>query len=218
MASGTASVFETYGNVIVLLKCVGLHPPVTSPKRQGQLRYRLFNLICLTFIGCFHGLLMLRFLLGTDFARFNTGSVIVEQMLNAFYVARYLMSITVSFYAYSCLEQSRRMLFELDQVSEMICRLDPMNPAPFGAIESRCVLRMVLTGSIASPLIGSMILNKYIAHYRGIVDGLGMFYGFSRFLYACGYVQVWLHSTVVLLLVRSRYVALNRIVRYVLCS
>ncbi|EJY57718.1 AAEL007935-PB, partial [Aedes aegypti] len=213
MFDSSPSVFETFDSVIVLLKCIGLQPPVTSPKRQGQLRYRLINLVWLIFIGCFHGLLMLHFILGTDFARYNTGSVIVQQMLNAFYVARYLTCIVVSFFAYSCLDHSHRMLEKLNQASEMICRIDCKNPAPFGSVGSRGKLRMALVGSFLGSLMGSTIMNKNIAHYRGIADGLGVFYGFSRFLYSCGYVQIWLQSTVVLLLVRSRYVALRRIIR-----
>lgn len=209
------SVTQVYARVTLVLKCLGLYPLVTDPGRSFRRRYRALNCCGVLFGVAFYGYLLLNYSLDMEAVRMNTQSVIVQRMLDAFHVVRYVTAIAVPATAMLTLEKSFRMLQLLEECSAEIVQLlhGVSKRFPFGVLSSSRFFVALQVASVACPVFCGMLAMSVVDALDKTRTKPGLYFRITRFLYFCGYVQLWLQPTIMLLLLLTRFGAVNKLMR-----
>ncbi|XP_055540605.1 uncharacterized protein LOC129727139 isoform X1 [Wyeomyia smithii] len=206
------SVFDTYQKQIIILKCLGLYPLVTNREKSLKPYYRLLNITGILIATMFYGVLLLNYSIGSEFIRFHMGSIIAMRMYDGFHLMRYGGGIALAWFILLSNHKIHRMLHRLQQVSEKILELDSRNRVThFGLVETKAFFRITVVISLLVPLVGVTIVNMLLVA-AGSTSMVGRMF-VTKFLYSAAFIQLWLQPTLFLLVVQSRFRALNRIIR-----
>lgn len=197
--------------MVLPLKCLALYPPVSDVKHFRQAGLQLLNLVVIVASIVLNGYLLVSFSLESEVIKLCTGSILLQRMLDVYCVFRYVMISVVPIFAWYNLARTQRLLAMLDDVSRQI--LDLGCQRAFGITESSAFIRSAQLMSLVLPGFCYGTFHVYM-EARGFVVYIQVMFRAVKNLYFCTYTQLWLQPTLFLLLIRARYVALGRAMRY----
>lgn len=205
------SMSAVYHNMVLPLKCLALYPPVSDVKHLRQVGLQLLNLAVIVASIVLNGYLLVSFSLESEVIKLCTGSILLQRMLDVYCVFRYVMISVVPIFAWYNLARTQRLLTTLEDVSREI--LDLGCQRAFGIAESSAFIRSAQLMSLVLPGFCYGTFHVYM-EARGLVVYVQVMFRAVKNLYFCTYTQLWLQPTLFLLLIRARYVALGRAMRY----
>ncbi|XP_055633980.1 gustatory receptor for sugar taste 43a-like [Toxorhynchites rutilus septentrionalis] len=199
---------DAFHQITFVLKVLGLHPVVTSTKKRHRLLYKTINGTVLLLSTMVYGYMLLHYALLSEIIKLNTGSVIIQRMLDIFHVLRYIMAVAVPVFALLNMDKRQRMLQRIDETSGPIAELG----SGFQAIQCFKCVRCIQWTSLLTPFT-CVIAVFALIEWKTLGIHVGIFPRITMAVYFVTYVQLWLQPTVLLLLLRRSFMTLGRVMR-----
>ncbi|EJY57722.1 AAEL007935-PF, partial [Aedes aegypti] len=202
-----SEISQSYHRVSFIVKCCGLYPLVTDPEKRHRFCYQILNTVTILAAILGYGYILVHYSLASEFIRHNTGSVIIQRMVDIFHVTRYAMAAVVPVYALLSLDKIHQMLRGLEEVNVLI-----MNSGD-KLIRSKLSLldRYVRTIQLVALVVPLSCVVVSCAAFSHIPVGLG--FRISRLLCFFSYAQLWTQPTLIVLQAGGRFTSLKLILR-----
>uniref|UniRef100_A0A182MGP5 Gustatory receptor n=1 Tax=Anopheles culicifacies TaxID=139723 RepID=A0A182MGP5_9DIPT len=196
----------------VMVKCLGLYPPVTCRRKRTVFRYKLCNLLTIAFSATFYGFLLLFHSLDLETIKLGSGSLITSRMHDFYFVSRYLTVVAVLVHSFINQDSVDRLFCALNEVSSVVANLNKTHASGgligyFGTQRFAKHLRWL---SLVYPLMFvamTYFVERWLPNYGQQVHAFNL----VRFLYFYSYAHLWVQAILTLFLVLSRFTALNRL-------
>uniref|UniRef100_A0A182R551 Gustatory receptor n=1 Tax=Anopheles funestus TaxID=62324 RepID=A0A182R551_ANOFN len=196
----------------VMVKCLGLYPPVTCSRKRSVLRYKLCNLLTIAFSATFYGFLLLFHSLDLETIKLGSGSLITSRMHDFYFVSRYLTVVAVLLHSFINQDSVDQLFRLLNEVSSVVVNLNKTPGASIGYFGTQSFARHLRWLSLVYPLMFvamTGIVERWLPNYGIQVHAFNV----VRFLYFYSYVHMWVQAILTLFLVLSRFTALNCLFR-----
>ncbi|XP_053670703.1 uncharacterized protein LOC128721024 [Anopheles nili] len=201
--------FNTFS---VLVKCLGINPPVSCERKRTHPTYRFVNISSIICSTAFYGYLLLTFSLDSGELKLGLQSLIIVRMHDLYFVLRYLTVIVVQAHVFRNGAKINRLFLVLNDISNVLAEL--ANRKGF-----KCKILYIGTVRFAKHLCIFSISYPFvclgISYFFLMLLGQNQFNAhvsqFVRLLCFTTYVHLWLQATLALLLVLSRYEALKNV-------
>ncbi|XP_049287455.1 uncharacterized protein LOC125765948 [Anopheles funestus] len=196
----------------VMVKCLGLYPPVTCSRKRSVLRYKLCNLLTIAFSATFYGFLLLFHSLDLETIKLGSGSLITSRMHDFYFVSRYLTVVAVLLHSFVNQDSVDQLFRLLNEVSSVVVNLNKTPGASIGYFGTQSFARHLRWLSLVYPLMFvamTGIVERWLPNYGVQVHAFNV----VRFLYFYSYVHLWVQAILTLFLVLSRFTALNCLFR-----
>ncbi|XP_058116145.1 uncharacterized protein LOC131287708 [Anopheles ziemanni] len=212
MMTSNEDALKAFQSFTLLLKCLGLYPPVTCRNKRALLRYKLVNMLTITMSVAFYGFLLLFHSLDMETIKLGSGSLIMSRMHDFYFVSRYLMVVVVLLHFYFNQGTVDKLFDKLNNVSHTIVELTRSPHNSIGYIGTRRFAKHLRWISMTYPFMFvtiTYLVEQLMPNYGVRVHAFNI----VRLLYFYSYVHLWMQSILTLLLVFSRFAAINRIFR-----
>lgn len=208
-----SAILKPYHQITAVLKCCGLYPLVTDPEKRSRLRYKLLNTLVILAAVAIYGYVLVCHSLESEIIRLNTGSVIIQRMLDIFHIAQYVMAVAVPVFAFHALDKTHRMLRGLEEANAgfVLCSSSGGSIA-FAFVRTARVARLLQMASLGVP-VASMAVCIVVWKIRRLHVTVGFALRLTKFICFCSYAQLCTQPTLLLLLIRDRFMAINRMIR-----
>ncbi|EJY57719.1 AAEL007935-PC, partial [Aedes aegypti] len=207
-AESKSEIFKSYHRITTALKCCGLYPLITDPGKRTHLRYKLLNVLVILVAVTFYGYVLVCHSLESEIIRVNTGSVIIQRMLDIFHITQYIMAVAVPMFAFLIMDKTQRMLRGLEETNQLIVSSGGRSNA-FSFVGTGRIGRFLQLAALVVPAV-SMAAFIVVWKIRRLNFAVGFAIRFTKFICFCSYAQLWTQPTLLMLLIRDRFTALNR--------
>ncbi|EAA43263.3 AGAP001117-PB [Anopheles gambiae str. PEST] len=199
--------YETFS---VLLKYLGVNPPISCDRKRTRLPYRCVNILSFVLSTLFYGYLLFSISLDSGVLKAGIKSLIVTRMHDLYFVLRYITVIVVQVHVLNNGGEINRMLRALNSISNAVTLLANRKGVSsklrfFGTVRFAKGLRVF---SLSYPFV-CLAITFTILKWLNWNQLIGHVFQFVRLLYFTTYVHLWLQATLAAMLVLSRYEALK---------
>uniref|UniRef100_A0A6E8VEF9 Gustatory receptor n=1 Tax=Anopheles coluzzii TaxID=1518534 RepID=A0A6E8VEF9_ANOCL len=199
--------YETFS---VLLKYLGVNPPISCDRKRTRLPYRCVNILSFVLSTLFYGYLLFSISLDSGVLKAGIKSLIVTRMHDLYFVLRYITVIVVQVHVLNNGGEINRLLRALNSISNAVTLLANRKGVSsklrfFGTVRFAKGLRVF---SLSYPFV-CLAITFTILKWLNWNQLIGHVFQFVRLLYFTTYVHLWLQATLAAMLVLSRYEALK---------
>ncbi|XP_041764906.1 gustatory receptor for sugar taste 43a-like isoform X4 [Anopheles merus] len=199
--------YETFS---VLLKYLGVNPPISCDRKRTRLPYRCVNILSIVLSTLFYGYLLFSISLDSGVLKAGIKSLIVTRMHDLYFVLRYITVIVVQVHVLNNGGEINRLLRALNSISNAVTLLANRKGVSsklrfFGTVRFAKGLRVF---SLSYPFV-CLAITFTILKWLNWNQLIGHVFQFVRLLYFTTYVHLWLQATLAAMLVLSRYEALK---------
>uniref|UniRef100_A0A182JQN3 Gustatory receptor n=1 Tax=Anopheles christyi TaxID=43041 RepID=A0A182JQN3_9DIPT len=196
----------------LVVKCLGLYPPVTCSRKRTILGYKMCNLLAIAISASFYGFLLLFHSLDLETIKLGSGSLITSRMHDVYFVSRYLTVLAVLLHSYINQDSVDQLFGSLNEVSSGLVTLntDDATKGSIGYFGTQRFARHLRWLSLVYPLMFvsmTCIVERWLPWFGVQVHAFNL----VRLLYFYSYVHLWVQAILTLFLVLSRFIALNRL-------
>uniref|UniRef100_A0A6E8V3B2 Gustatory receptor n=1 Tax=Anopheles coluzzii TaxID=1518534 RepID=A0A6E8V3B2_ANOCL len=214
MLTSNEDALKAFECFTLVVKCLGLYPPVTCSRKRTLLGYKLCNLLAIAFSATFYGFLLLFHSLDLETIKLGSGSLITSRMHDVYFVSRYLTVLAVLLHSYINQNSVDQLFGSLNEVSSALVTLNTNHASEgsigyFGTQRFARHLRWLM---LVYPLMFVSMtgfVERWLPRFGVQVHAFNL----VRFLYFYSYVHLWAQAILTLFLVLSRYIALNNLFR-----
>ncbi|XP_050071720.1 uncharacterized protein LOC126559593 [Anopheles maculipalpis] len=205
---------EAFESFTLMVKCLGLYPPVTCARKRSSFRYKLCNLLTIALSATFYGFLLLFHSLDLETIKLGSGSLITSRMHDFYFVSRYLTVVAVLLHSFINQDSVDRLFCLLNEVSSVMANLNRNQGSRafigyFGTLRFARHLRWM---SLVYPLM-FVAMTCFVERWLPSCGLQVHAFNVVRFLYFYSYVHLWVQAILTLFLVLARFAALNRLFR-----
>uniref|UniRef100_A0A182XNX6 Gustatory receptor n=1 Tax=Anopheles quadriannulatus TaxID=34691 RepID=A0A182XNX6_ANOQN len=212
MLTSNEDALKAFECFTLVVKCLGLYPPVTCSRKRTLLGYKLCNLLAIAFSATFYGFLLLFHSLDLETIKLGSGSLITSRMHDVYFVSRYLTVLAVLLHSYINQNSVDQLFGSLNEVSSALVTLNTNHASEgsigyFGTQRFARHLRWLM---LVYPLMFVSMtgfVERWLPRFGVQVHAFNL----VRFLYFYSYVHLWAQAILTLFLVLSRYIALNNL-------
>ncbi|XP_035919754.1 uncharacterized protein LOC118517587 isoform X1 [Anopheles stephensi] len=198
----------------LMVKCLGLYPPVTCSRKRSSIRYKLCNLATIALSTTFYGFLLLFHSLDLETIKLGSGSLISSRMHDFYFVSRYLTVVAVLLHSFINQDSVDRLFCLLNEVSSVVANLNKHQSAGgcIGYFGTHRFARHLRWLSLVYPLM-FVAMTCFVERWLPNCGLQVHAFNVVRFLYFYSYVHLWVQAILTLFLVLARFSALNRLFR-----
>uniref|UniRef100_A0A182YNA0 Uncharacterized protein n=1 Tax=Anopheles stephensi TaxID=30069 RepID=A0A182YNA0_ANOST len=203
----------------LMVKCLGLYPPVTCSRKRSSIRYKLCNLATIALSTTFYGFLLLFHSLDLETIKLGSGSLISSRMHDFYFVSRYLTVVAVLLHSFINQDSVDRLFCLLNEVSSVVANLNKHQSAGgcIGYFGTHRFARHLRWLSLVYPLM-FVAMTCFVERWLPNCGLQVHAFNVVRFLYFYSYVHLWVQAILTLFLVLARFSALNRLFRRLLSA
>ncbi|EAA43265.3 AGAP001117-PC [Anopheles gambiae str. PEST] len=214
MLTSNEDALKAFECFTLVVKCLGLYPPVTCSRKRTLLGYKLCNLLAIAFSATFYGFLLLFHSLDLETIKLGSGSLITSRMHDVYFVSRYLTVLAVLLHSYINQNSVDQLFGSLNEVSSALVTLNTNHASEgsigyFGTQRFARHLRWLM---LVYPLM-FVSMTGFVERWLPLFGVQVHAFNLVRFLYFYSYVHLWAQAILTLFLVLSRYIALNNLFR-----
>lgn len=206
-----SEIFHSYHQITFVLKCFGLYPLVMDPEKRRHPWYQLLNFLAILTAVFIYGYILFNFSLESEIIRIYTGSSIIQRMLDIFHISQYVEAVVVPVFAFLTLDKTHRMLRQLEEANEMLLDFGGKGMQSTLAGTGRIVRIMQLV-ALVIPLSGAVVFSVIWEVFRS-KSPVGFVLKAIKLMCLYTYAQLLMQPTLLMMMIRVRFAALNRMVR-----